>query len=218
MIIWFEDKKTGKKLRSDYDLGLVISSVVISSPEIRTNYIEVPGSDGYIDYTDYFGEPSFLNRTIVINCGFRVIDRMAQESIIRNAIHGKTMKIYMEDCFFYFEGRISVSEMVKTTKVESLTITADVYPWKLKNGVTEVSTPLTTTYKSITLTNGRRPVIPSIVVTKETTLQIGSSTVTISAGEHKVLSLQLKEGATTISAKTTSGTGTITFKYQEGSL
>ena len=67
----------------------------------------------------------------------------------------------------------------------------------------------------ITLTNARKRVCPSIVVTEEATVTFSGGESTLGAGTHKILDLQLHKGETPV---TVSGTGAVTFIYQEGDL
>lgn len=69
--------------------------------------------------------------------------------------------------------------------------------------------------QEITLTNARKTVCPVIECTGETKLEFSGSEINLSEGAHKVLALQLKEGETPV---TVSGTGAVTFAYQEGDL
>lgn len=69
--------------------------------------------------------------------------------------------------------------------------------------------------QAITLTNARKTVCPSIIVTDEATVTFSGSEVAMGEGTHKVLDLQLHEGETPV---TVSGTGAVAFVYQEGDL
>ena len=69
--------------------------------------------------------------------------------------------------------------------------------------------------KDITLTNARKTVCPSIVVTDEATVTVSGDEFVLAKGTHKVLDLQLHEGETPV---TVSGTGAVYFVYQERDL
>ena len=69
--------------------------------------------------------------------------------------------------------------------------------------------------KDIILTNGRRTVCPTIFCTGAAAIDAVGAEFNIGEGTHKILDLQLKEGETPV---TVSGTGAITFVYQEGDL
>jgi hypothetical protein len=95
---------------------------------------------------------------------------------------------------------------------------ATVAPYKLHHTPTSLAFDLTTESREIVLVNDRMAVCPEITVTAETTLTFGSMDYTLSAGAWKLVAVQLQEGQNTFTAHTISGTGTITFTYQEGSL
>lgn len=69
--------------------------------------------------------------------------------------------------------------------------------------------------QQITLINARKTVCPSIIVADEATVTFSGGEVHLGEGTHKVLDLQLHEGETPV---TVSGTGSVTFVYQEGDL
>jgi len=218
MRITFTDT-SGTAYLSDTDLGLVISKVIVGEPTVKEILVDVPGADGSLDYSDFFGDPIYNNRQILIECGFVVSSRFDQESYIRNSIHGKKCRISLsEDSGYYYIGRVSVGDITKEVGIAHLQITCNCQPYKLKNNATQVQKYLTTSDLSITLSNEKKNVIPTITVSAETVLTIGSSTVTILTGTRKVLALVLKAGETSLSARVSEGTGTITFSYQEASL
>lgn len=69
--------------------------------------------------------------------------------------------------------------------------------------------------QGITLTNGRKTVVPTVICTGGTTLTWDGGETTLGVGTHKVLDLPLYEGNTNV---TVSGVGSVIFKYQEGDL
>lgn len=68
---------------------------------------------------------------------------------------------------------------------------------------------------NIVLENARKSVCPVITCTAETTVVFGDSTFKFSAGTHKDLGIRLKHGKNNF---TISGTGDVTFRYQEADL
>lgn len=68
---------------------------------------------------------------------------------------------------------------------------------------------------SITLPNMRKKVVPTITTTAEMTIVFGGRTSTMAAGTFVIPTLELTEGDNVV---TVTGTGNITFKYQEGGL
>lgn len=87
---------------------------------------------------------------------------------------------------------------------------------ELSSYVTEYAayTPITDP-QEITLTNARKTVCPSIIVSDEATVTYSGGESDLGAGTHQILDLQLYEGETPV---TVSGTGAIAFVYQEGDL
>lgn len=70
--------------------------------------------------------------------------------------------------------------------------------------------------KDIVLTNGRKVVVPTVECSDDDTrIEFEGGVVTVNAGTHKILDLQLKEGENPISV---AGFGRTTFSYQEGDL
>jgi hypothetical protein len=70
--------------------------------------------------------------------------------------------------------------------------------------------------QNINLTNGRKSVCPSIECSNDNTVIVfGGATFNLSAGKHEILDIQFVEGTNTLAV---SGSGTVTFSYQEGDL
>lgn len=205
--------------------GLLLASKTISAPEVRTNYIDVPGMDGLLDASEALtGEPAYKNRTITLTLlnisALSGKEWPASASDFLNAVHGKRVKIsFSEGDEYYYLGRCSLSSSPITAAKQAITATIDCDPWKYKVNETTVSrTDLSTSYKTLPLTNDRRTVIPSITVAQETTLLWNGNTTVISSGTHRLASIRLAAGSNTLKAKVASGTGTITVTYQEASL
>ena len=73
------------------DLGLILGSKEIESPEAKTMFVNIPGADGSLDLTEYFGEINYDNRQLSFD--FSTIipqkDFLKQFSIIQNLLNGK---------------------------------------------------------------------------------------------------------------------------------
>lgn len=69
--------------------------------------------------------------------------------------------------------------------------------------------------QEVILTNARKTVCPSIIVTDEATVTVSGAEYALGEGSHKILDFQLHEGETPV---TVSGTGAAAFVYQEGDL
>lgn len=105
----------------------------LGSPMPKTNIVDVPGMDGYLDLTEAnAGEVKFKNRmlTFTFAAMVNVPDQETFKSVIRNALHGKVINqiILDEDSGWYYTGRANVEFQ-------------DIKPWKLKCVVTVDAAP-----------------------------------------------------------------------------
>ena len=93
---------------------------VISPPQLKANYVEIPGRDGAYDMSEWLsGGPVYGNRTGTIE--FVVdIDRITWEDAVHNItnyLHGKRLRlILLDDLTYYYEGRFAINAL-KTDKI-----------------------------------------------------------------------------------------------------
>lgn len=202
------------------DLLLVLSRADIPPAPPKTTYIDVPGADGSLDLTESHGEVRYKDR----DCKFTFTmlpsdgtDWEEKKTEISNLLNGKKCKITLDtDEDYYYQGRCTVDDYLQDRNLKQFVITAKVKPYKFKQYETTVTVSLSDVEKAVYLSNGRKPVIPSIECSNNNTvITFGGVTFNLSAGTHKILDIQLKEGN---NALTVSGTGTIIFSYQEGDL
>lgn len=103
----------GNKKNTWDDWHLVPKSrPVVNPPKVKTNYVDIPGSNGSLDLTEAItSEPVYEDRTgnwtfIVVN-GYG--DWVTRQSDIINFLHGKRMKVVLEDDpDYYYEGRLTL--------------------------------------------------------------------------------------------------------------
>ena len=210
-------------IHSYYDLDLILSSVDIPPAKPKEEYIDIPGSDEPVDLTEAHGEVNFKTRdckfTFTMNPANDLSDYAfeVKKTEVSNALNGKKCKIILDkDDLYFYEGRCTVDEYLSNKRIRQIVVTAKVKPYKFKVKETEVSATLSTTAKTLTLTNGRKTVVPSITCTNaNTTVVFEGNSFTFNAGTHKNLNIRLKHGNNTIQVK---GSGTVTFKYREGDL
>lgn len=220
--VTFIDPHNGDSFQTDADLNLIVSHIHIGSPDVRVNLIDVPWMSGTLDCSEATsGEIVYGTRPIMIDVGKTIVSRYDQDSKIKNALHGKRMKIILsKDPNWYYIGRINVGELVCECGIGHTTITCTCDPWKFKNEPTTVTrADLSANYKQLSLPNERRPVVPTITVDQSTTLLWQGNTYTINAGTHRLPDIQLQAGDNILKAKVPdSDTGSITVEYQEASL
>lgn len=206
----------GKKADTEYKL--LLASADISEPEVKSTYVDVPCADGSLDYTDYFGEPKYKNRKIVLTFLSLTPWEMRHEldASLKNDLHGKRIRFFFRhDPDYYWNGRLSVGKYEYHNGAARVKITATVEPYKLKKKLTKVSKTIDGT-QTIFLRNERKTVCPDITTTDTMTFVYDGKQVIHNAGDNWKLADLLIEG----SGKSiqVSGNGTITFSYQEGSL
>ena len=199
---------------------LILSSKTIGTPSPKTETIDIPGGDGVLDMTEYFGEPKYGNRKLSFEFSSVVIpeDFMSLFSMVQNALHGKKMNITLDDDpGWYYTGRISVSEWKADKNIGKLTIDCDCEPYKHQISPTVITKAISGT-STIYLENGRKRVVPEVKVTSSSglTVTFGSGSVwTLTSGSYLLPELELVEGANDV---TVTGVGNITFTWQEGDL
>lgn len=201
------------------DLNLILTSKEIGSPEVKVRKIDIEGADGSLDLTDFFGEPKYENVTHKFN--FSVVGTQARFlslfSNVKNTLHGKKKRIVLpDDPLFYYVGRVSVSGFSNEKNIGFISIECDCEPFKYKLEKTVV-TKAVSGAQTITLTNGRKRAVPEVVIASDTSLRIEyqGNIWDLASGSFTLPELELVEGA---NAVTVTGTGTITFRWQEGDL
>ena len=114
---------------------LLKSNPVISPPKPKTKLIQVPGTNAVIDLTEALtgGEVKYEPR--IIKCIFYVIGGRqkwpAVYSAVLNEIHGKKMRIVMDDDpNHYYTGRVAVDEYESNEATATIVVTAEVEPYK----------------------------------------------------------------------------------------
>ena len=209
-------------VHSFIDLHLIQQMVDVQPAEPKLNLIDIPGGDGAKDMsTQPAGRVVFKDRTITWTFALYPGDIWAEKHRqVSGALNGKYCRITLDsDPDYYFLGRLVVKNYKVDNQLRQITITASCRPYMLRQAETVVKVSnLSTTYRTLDLVNDRKPAIPTITVTAETTLRWNGGTVTLAPGTHKILDIELQEGINKLEAKVTTGTGSITLTYQEGAL
>lgn len=206
------------ELDSYDDLKLVLISKTIPAPEPKTTTVDIPGGDSVLDFSEYFGNINYKNRKLSFE--FNAIgdkkNFLVLYSDIQNQIHGKKMKVILsDDPDFYYYGRVTINEWKTDKNIGKLTIEVDAEPYKYKKSVTLVS-DIITSEKTIVCINLRKPVVPRITVTAETTIKFGNYQVTASAGTFTDDNIVFEEGQNVLSVSSLGST--VSFEYQERGL
>ena len=211
------------EVHSYHDLNLILSGSEISPADPKTTYIDIAGGDGSADLTEANGEVRFKDRSMSFTFTMNPADDLSDDAFeekkteISNLLNGRTFKITRDvDPEYYYQGRCTVDSYMSDRRLRQFVVSAVVRPYKLKQNVTMITTELTGTPKALNILNGRKSVAPIIECTADnTTVKFGDVECVLSAGTHKVLDIYFTEGNNLV---TVSGTGKITFRFQEGDL
>jgi hypothetical protein len=200
------------------DFSLILSSKTIGTPSPKTEVIDIPGGDGVLDLTDFFGEVKYGNRELSFEFSTMVPQEEFMElfSRVQNALHGKKMQIVLDDdAEWTYMGRITVSEWKAEKSIGKLAIDCDCEPYKSRLGDTVIYQIVSDEEISVDLPNGRKSVIPVIDITGNVNLTFGENFWALSAGKYELPALKLTNGNNTV---VVGGNGTATFTYRERGL
>jgi hypothetical protein len=203
------------------DFGLILSKTEMGAPQVKAQKIDIPGADGTLDLTDFFGEPKYEDVThrFDFSTGIPQAEFITLCTRIKNAIHGKKMRVVIDDDpLFFWNGRCYVSSFTNEKGIGTISIECDCAPWKYKRDHTTVAHVVSGT-QEIILTNARKRAVPEVQVFTEgggsITVDFRGNTWTLGKGSYTLPELELAEGANPV---TVTGTGTIAFVWLEGDL
>lgn len=208
-------------LDSFVDLKCVLSSKTIGSSQIKTAYTEVVGSDGRLDFTDYFGFTNYTNRTLLFNFSILYYPEAIYHEFL-NAIHGKKLDIILsEESDFKYIGRCSVSDLMIQSGIGTFSVTAECEPWRYK--LSETRETIMVPYlgsSTWNLKNLRKQVSPKISVSDhQATIIFNNKTFTVPVGNEQIIpEFILTEGNNEVKVKGDYGSATVEFVYTEGDM
>ena len=214
-------------IHSFRDLNLVLAPFVLPPAKPKTNYIDVPGRDGSIDATEATGEVKYEDREFSFTFSVFPQDELTfeeRQTVVSNALNGKRCKITIEkDPDYYLEGRCTVNQHFANKRLRQIVVSVRVAPYKLKHQETvETFDLVKSEQRTITLTNGKKRVVPLILVSKGdvyVSFDGYRKLFTNSSKQYKDLNIRLKEGTNTLTLEAMSlGDATVEFTYQEGDL
>lgn len=133
-----EKPKLGVMFKTDHSLkqwGLIWSGCSISEPIPIVKYVDIPGRKTRLDATNFFGETTFENRTLVFDFWEETnwLRWLQKSSKIRRAINGNKIMIMLDtEPDKYWRGRATVATTMSpdNPRMAFYTITCDVEPYK----------------------------------------------------------------------------------------
>lgn len=198
------------------DWGLLLSSVDIGMPSIKTEYVDIVGGNGTIDLTEVYGQIFYDDRNITMN--FIALDDILrwtdQLDIITAYLHGKTFKITLDNNkAWYFNGRVSLDKYTTSKRLSKIVLKAVCEPFKLKQDKTIVKRQISskTVVKCVC---SRMETIPTFTVSSPMTMIFNNSTYSLS-DTVKYSDVVFTEGDNNLEID---GSGELTITYQEGTI
>lgn len=214
----------GKQMDTVY--GLYLPEYEVPSPEAKTNYKEIPFMDGAIDKTAPDGIVHFMDRNWELefqktgpNVSANDIQELSRQ--LNNDLHGRKGEIIFDDDPNYkWIGRVFVQSVsCENNGLLKVAINLTTEPYKYNVEQISVEYSLSEEETVIELDNGRKPTVPSVIVSDEAVLTFTIKgveySIELAEGTWNVSELVLFEGTTEVIA---TGSGTITFEYEEASL
>ncbi len=200
---------------SSTDLELFMNSKVIGAPNVRMDIIKVPGANKSVDMSECFGEVKYDDRELKFKFTKIGGEFISVFSEIQNKLHGQRVNITIDtDPDYYYNGRLSVDEWNATAATGEITVSAMCDPYKYKNALTTQEEVITTS-KTVVITNDRKKAFPKITTTAAFSIVMDGVTYSYGIVAAMQTTIPLLEGNNTLEI---TGTGTITFEWQEGAL
>ena len=203
------------------DWGVYLTSLFVGDAEPKENYIDIPFGDGSLDLTEAVtGEVMYSNREF--EAVFTMKPPRSEWSdlvrMMRAYLNGRKRKIRIaEEPDYYLIGRCKTSFEIDGV-LGRLTVSATCEPWKFKNVPTVQNVAIgASSSETISLSNSRKRVIPTITTSGEISLVFDGKTTAVTAGTHKFTNIVLVEGENQLTITGETGTN-VSFEYQEGAL
>ena len=201
------------------DFGLALSAISIEIPEVKQYRVELPGGDGELDFTDFFGGQKLSNRLIEADLVYARSDGPIPQDIMFKVInewHGRKFDISDSlDPGHKYIGRVMLTDLDGRRNYSIVRLTAICDPYRLETSPTVLSGTIPaggTLYLTADIL--RMSVLPEITVSAATAVTYGEKQQVIQAGTYP-LSEKLPEGqhalkfvgaeGTTVGVKSTRG-------------
>ena len=165
-------------------MQLILNEKEIGSPSVKVNKIDIEGADSSLDLTDFFGEPKYedVKHRFVFSAIVPQSDFLSLFSTIKNTLHGKKMRIILDDDpLFYYLGRLHVSSFTNDKNIGQVSIEADCEPYKYKLNETTILQSLS----GKNLFDCTNPQIATAYNTEVTSLSTGVRITSLSQGQWR---------------------------------
>ena len=200
------------------DLSLILTSKTIGTPTPKTETIDIPGGDGVLDLTDFFGSVKYNNRKLefVFSRQYETPRNFLRSySLVMDLLHGKKMQVILDDesdVFYY--GRVTVEKWMSKKGIGTIEIEVDAEPFKQEISLSSYQRNVTSN-ATLSVQNTKMPVVPTIKTNAEFLISFGGFNEVYPAGTFTIPELEFTEGTNQVYVE---GTGSITFTYRRGWL
>lgn len=239
----FLDMETDGGMKTFEDFHLVPKKrLYIDPPEFKSNYIEVPGGDGYLDASEapdgraHYG-PRAASWEFHVLRQYRAFYHNLYSSIM-NYLHGRNMRIVLDDDPQYFYiGRASVNSFLSEELDATIVIDVTAQPFKYEAALSTeewlwdpfcFETDYVRGYggivvdgtKTLEIPGSRKPMVPTFTVTLDDeeepiTLTYRGAAYSLDAGTYKMTEVVVMAGTNTFEF---SGHGTVSVEFRGCSL
>lgn len=201
--------------------GLILSAnYSIERPSKKEVWQDIPGANGALDYSEALtGRPVYNMRTLSLPLISGRNDADLDDAYIdlTNWHAGTNAHVTLPwDQEHYYHGTLRIGAMQEYNG-GTIPVTLYAQPYRYRIYPTIVKKAISTSASTIILKNEQMPVVPTITLTTNATIVFNGTTYTVSSGTSRIPGIVLDEGNNVFTV-TGSGSGTITFQYQEGAL
>lgn len=218
------------------DLGLIYNTKTIGEPTPQIRLVNIPGRNGALDLTEVLtNDVRYEMRTISMQFTVNKLFPRWEEvrSAVANVLHGNRFKIvFDDDPGYYWFGRVLVGDLVPDGTIATLTISAEVNPYKtditssaepwlwdpfsFETGIiNELYDIVVSGSKTVNIIVSGASVNPVITSDAAMTVTFDGNTYNIAAGTQTVYDILITEGENEL---TFTGNGTITIDYANSRL
>lgn len=189
-------------------------TAVTITPLIKKQYLlDIPGTDGSRDLTEWFGAPRFEARTVTIRA--QCCREGAADCAMRlsNAYGGCSVTLRLtNDPGVYRTGIVTQVSATGPLMSDEVILTIVCDPCRYADDETIQTAPASDSAVTYVWANhGTRPVVPELVSESDTTIALGYSKWALSKGSYKLPGLAIP-GGSSISVKISGGPLTATYR------
>ena len=201
-------------LKHSYDYyNAIMNYCRITPPEVKTNYIDIPGSDSSIDITESISGIRMSDGEI--NFKFTFLNGVEDARKMINDLHGKRKTITLDsDIRFEMDGRITITRAEIEKNYYVVEAVAKVKPYKTEKLLT-IHEENVDGKKEIILNNTRKPVVPIITVEGNINLLFDNVKYKLINGTYQIPEITMYDG---INRFIVYGNGKIRFEYKKGEI